>query len=90
MHSRREGKKEGKKEGRKEGRKERRNTEKVKDMIMEDRLDVAISKREELEMTSKFLMERLDNNGSFIRLDIHRYIERVRLTGKQSFQIYSS
>lgn len=48
-----------------EGRTERRNREKVKEMIREDRLDMAISKREESEMTPEFLMGRLGRKCLF-------------------------
>ena len=46
-------------------RKERRNREKVTEMIREDRLAMAISKREESEMTPKFLMGRLGRKCLF-------------------------
>lgn len=60
-----------------EGRKEEIE-KKVKEMIREDRLDMAVSKREESEMTPKLLWGDWEENAYFLRVEIHRCTEEVR------------
>lgn len=65
----------------------RRNREKVKEMIREDRLDMAISEKEESEMTPEFLMGRLGRKCLFPKSGNTQVYREGQTYGKQSFHI---